>query len=630
MSDFFEDGKLFQKHMAADPPLPRVVQLELTADCNLRCVFCPVHCEERKRESHERRIEIGDLQTNLLPLLQNAYEVELTGFGEICCHPQLIDILRFFKSLGLTVNATSNGTLWQNELLATIVDEGLIDLMCVSLDAGTADTYRKLRVGGDFDRVAANMNHLRELKESRQTDKPVLHVSFLSLTDNLAELPQAIRLAKSVGASCLVVQGLYENEAMRFHSTGYTDEEKTSFQQAAELANDIELPLEFWYQSPTGAVTGPAVRQAQVTGPTAGDRPMIKDCPYPWERVFVKSNLDVQVCATLWEKLVMGNLRRQSIEEIWHGTAYRDLRRQLAGTDPPAECLTCNTKPWKRPRTIDEMRPTVDFAKPPTHQLGQGFYPVEDSKELAHRWTERQCTFFLANTNQPFLDIDLHTHPRRRPTLVTLLINGREIDRFRTDQIRQSPMRLALPWLEEAVLQVDLVCEESFTPAKIGAGQSRRPLGLMLVGARLAGDFQSLSPVLQIGKNCAQQVDHGFYSPEEGTRGRTRWTGDRASFLLGSGRGEYAELLLWTPGKPRRQRVSVLVDGREDCRVSMPDQPGRKIVRVRLLASRRWHVITLASESLWVPGNGDHRQLGVMLGGARVVRHAKPGWWRRR
>jgi len=630
VSVYFEDRPEYLAQMAADPPLPRVVQLELTAECNLRCVFCPLHSETaRERAAHERRVSLDDLQTHLHPLLANAYEVELTGFGEIFCHPQLLAALRHFKSLGLTVNATSNGTLWQPEQLREIVDEGLIDLLCVSLDAGAADTYARLRVGGDFTRVVANLHALAAAKTQRDVAKPELHLSFLSMKDNLGELPAVIELARTVGASEVIIQGLCENEAMRGRGTANEESEKQTFAEAAECARRAGVRLELWYQSQPTVVETDAVARVQLTAPPAAERPLIKDCPYPWERVFVKSNLDVQVCATLWEKLVMGNLRRQTIEEIWRGDGYRALRRALASPRPAPECFSCNTKPWREPLRGEEMLDRRDFGEPLHHQLGQGFYVAErDRRGQSFRWTTAHGVFYLRNTRRPFLDIEMVTHPRMKPTWLRLLVNGLEIDRLRSDRLGEPPLRFALPASSDEVLCVESIVDEPCTPVQVGDGDSRRPLGAQLFYARLSGDAAALSDRVRVGKNCGMHLGHGFFAPEEGNA-KLRWTGERASFVIAGGRGELLEIELWTPGAPRNQQVDIFIDGQRRERVDMPARPGRRLARVPLGAPRPWRLVTLDCQSLYAPGNGDTRLLGVMFAGARVIEKKRRAWWRR-
>ncbi len=629
MSGYFEDSDLCQQQAEQDPPPPRVVQLELTADCNLHCVFCPLQSESRDRAPGHRRIELSELQTTLGPLLAGAYEVELTGFGEIFCHPQLIEILRYLKTLALTVNATSNGMMWRDDLLEMVVSENLIDLICVSLDAGSAGTYNRLRAGGDFERVVANLTRLNELKNNCGQAKPVLHLSFISLVDNLPELPEAIRLAKRVGAGCVIVQGLCENERTRGRSSANSPDEGQVFTEAVELAKREGMPLEFWYQSNNQLAEDSTVRRVQVTAPP-GSPAQVKECPYPWERLFVKSNLDVQVCATLWEQLILGNLRRQSLQEIWLGEPYRQVRRRLAGTNPPPECRTCPTKSWRPARRMSELSEKLNFGERFSYQLGQGFYEAEVLPDgTRFRWTTGHATFFLPNTGRPFLDFDFYTHPRMPTSLISVLVNGELVDRLRHDHVYDVPLRFVLPPSDAPAFQIELIFDRPFTPAEVQDSDSRRLLGAMAVRAMLAGNARQISSRLNVGDNDEQHLGRGFYPVEPSATKPMRWFGDRGIFAIGHGWGDHVEIELWTLGKPHGQRVTVSVDGEVKTVAALPGQAGRVFVRAPLGGRRPWHVVALDAESLWVPGGKDIRQLGAMFAGARVVRGARPPWWRR-
>ena len=566
-----------------------------------------------------------DLTSILRPLLEHAYEVELTGFGEIFCHPQIEDILRYLRQSRLQVNATSNGHLWPAGLWRTIVSEGLLDMICVSLDAGSAATYAALRAGGEFAKVIDNLRMLQCLKHESGALKPRLHLSFLTVKSNLAELPGAVRLAAELGAERFIVQGLFENAAMHGQSTAFDPAEKEAFAAAAGTAEEIGLPLEFWYQSQAAVNEGEAVQRVQITSPYQAGRPLVKDCLYPWERVFVKSNLDVQACATVWEKLVMGNLRRQTIEEIWHGPAYAELRRRLAGTHPPAECAVCATKSWTKPHAPEETTDALDLSSPECRQIGQGFYSVETGPDgKRYRWTTGNCTIFLHNSHRPFLDYELFFHPNTSSTKANLLINDQFIDQLNSRSATDGRLRFVMPYLEDEMLKIELVFDPPTTPEALGAGASRRPLGALVRRAALAGGADSISSTIKIGQNCGDHLGSGFYEPEASFRLPMRWTADRASFAVSGEENSLVEIELLIPSQLPEQQVHILVNGKECKEVALTKRSNHQIIRVPLGPPKSWHVVTLVSKYIWEPGGADTRQLGVLFAGARTIRSQKP------
>jgi MoaA/NifB/PqqE/SkfB family radical SAM enzyme len=192
----FEDSAEFGAHMQEVRPWPDVVQIEITSVCNLRCVMCPVTCERRERGEDERVLSVDDL-ARFREVFENAYEVELTGFGEIFAHPDLLNVLRFLRACGCTINATTNGTLMDRERVETIVNEGLLDLLCVSLDAATPETLARVRVGAKMDRILANVRGLMDARAAARATLPLLHLSFITMEQNLDELPAFVRASRT-------------------------------------------------------------------------------------------------------------------------------------------------------------------------------------------------------------------------------------------------------------------------------------------------------------------------------------------------------------------------------------------------------------------------------------------------
>ena len=51
---------------------------------------------------------------------------------------------------------------------------------------------------------------------------------------------------------------------------------------------------------------------------------------------------DVFPCCRAPRELLMGNTHEASVEEIWNGERYRELRRRMQSGDYPEVCRTCS------------------------------------------------------------------------------------------------------------------------------------------------------------------------------------------------------------------------------------------------------------------------------------------------
>lgn len=64
-------------------------------------------------------------------------------------------------------------------------------------------------------------------------------------------------------------------------------------------------------------------------------------CARPFDSVFIGPGGEVNPYPDCRPEKPYGSLLTQSLEEIWHGPAFTDLRLRIINRDPPPMCLTC-------------------------------------------------------------------------------------------------------------------------------------------------------------------------------------------------------------------------------------------------------------------------------------------------
>jgi radical SAM protein with 4Fe4S-binding SPASM domain len=80
-------------------------------------------------------------------------------------------------------------------------------------------------------------------------------------------------------------------------------------------------------------------------------------CPAPFYMSSVAANGDVTICCVDWSwSSKVGNLRDQSLKDIWYGPALNEIRRKLLTGQRGAvkSCANC-TWDWSHPDNIDHM-----------------------------------------------------------------------------------------------------------------------------------------------------------------------------------------------------------------------------------------------------------------------------------
>jgi MoaA/NifB/PqqE/SkfB family radical SAM enzyme len=167
------------------------VYVEPTNACNLRCRTCirnnwdsPVG--QMSLETFARMIE-G------LKSFSPPPTVFFGGFGEPLSHPYIVEMITQAKALGGPVELVTNGTMLNREMSRRLVESGL-DMLWISLDGATPESYNDLRLGAALPDVLANLIAFREVRWGLGRATPDLGVVFVAMKQNIADLPQVLQL----------------------------------------------------------------------------------------------------------------------------------------------------------------------------------------------------------------------------------------------------------------------------------------------------------------------------------------------------------------------------------------------------------------------------------------------------
>lgn len=157
---------------------PFVVELDPTTACNLACPDCI--SRDLLNQGYFTRERIHDLAREMVDAGVKA--VVLIGGGEPLAHPEIGRIIEYLATHGVHIGLTTNGLLIHRYL--DVIAEH-VDWVRVSVDAGTAETFQKLRPSPSgkslFDEVLRNM----ELLAPRRRGK--LGYSYMIYSEGLFE-----------------------------------------------------------------------------------------------------------------------------------------------------------------------------------------------------------------------------------------------------------------------------------------------------------------------------------------------------------------------------------------------------------------------------------------------------------
>ncbi|MEW6400589.1 MAG: radical SAM protein [Chloroflexota bacterium] len=176
------------------------IYIEVTNLCNLDCVTCMrnVWGEPPGKMSDETFERIFATVRSMSPLPN----VFFGGYGEPLIHHRVIEWVRRMKSIGARVELITNGLLLTEERSLQFIHAGL-DMLWISLDGSSPESYADVRLGSSLPIVIDNLNTLRYIRYKAvdvDKSKPSLGIAFVAMKSNIAELPEVLRLGISLGA----------------------------------------------------------------------------------------------------------------------------------------------------------------------------------------------------------------------------------------------------------------------------------------------------------------------------------------------------------------------------------------------------------------------------------------------
>ena len=186
------NGNGHRPYQAGENP-PRLIFWEVTKGCNLRCI----HCRASATELNSPTDLSTQAATGIIDQIAAAVNpiLVLSG-GEPLYRSDIFQLARYATDKGLRVALATNGTLVTKEVARMIVDSG-VRRVSISLDGAdslTHDTFRG--IPGAFEAAIYGLRNLRTLGMSVQINMTIAR-------HNARQLPQVLKLAKSLGADAL-------------------------------------------------------------------------------------------------------------------------------------------------------------------------------------------------------------------------------------------------------------------------------------------------------------------------------------------------------------------------------------------------------------------------------------------
>jgi radical SAM protein with 4Fe4S-binding SPASM domain len=246
------------------------IRIEPTNACNAKCTFCP-------REKMERRQGIMNMDFYRRVIDEaveaGAKKVSLENYGETFLDPHIFERAAYAKSKGMETLTITNASLLNDEKSRKILE--LFDVIRISMYGMTKTTYEKIHVRLHFETVRNNTDRLIELR-GEMNSKTKIQMYFLLLEENKDELEDWLKKYEPIASSVAV---------WKPHNWG----NGRNYREVSNVKTSCNRPQ-----------TGPL--QVQWNG-------TIVPCCFDYD-----------------SKILLGDLTKQTIGEVFRSREYEDLR----------------------------------------------------------------------------------------------------------------------------------------------------------------------------------------------------------------------------------------------------------------------------------------------------------------
>lgn len=330
-----DDRPILQDLIPLSTPL--VIFVDPASACNFKCTFCPTGHHDLVADRFNGVMKFDLFQKIVDDLAEFDKPIKVLRLykdGEPFLNKRLPDMVRYAKQSGHVeiVDTTTNGSLIDTERIGPVLEAGL-DRINISVDGMDAESYFKTTgVKFDFDKFVANVKWLYANKGGC-----VVHIKTIR---EILTPEQEAEFLLTFGDHCDEIY--VENFSPCWPA--FDSEEKTGWKY-------------------TQGLYGQAINQEALV------------CPYIFYGYSVNADGLVSACFIDWgRKLVIGDVREQSMLSIWNAPLMNELRLQhLHGERKKhAVCGKCGQLSNCLPDNLDAHRERLlkTFSEHLTFDLG--------------------------------------------------------------------------------------------------------------------------------------------------------------------------------------------------------------------------------------------------------------------
>ena len=296
------------------------LQFELSSRCNERCIHCYIPNEKKNKGFDMPTAKVKSILDEYAAM--GGIHVTLSG-GEAFLHKDLMEIVEYCRQKDLKISILSNLISLKDEHIP-ILKAANISLMQVSLYAIEPEIHDAITtVKGSCEKTKAAIEKLVKADIPVQISCPIMKTNK-DVYGKVLEYADMHNIKAQID---------YVIMARSDFSTDNLEQRLSPEETEAFLRNIIEHDIE--YRKGT-LLQIPKSEQMMLDFEEFKKQPV---CGVGYDYCCIAANGDVYPCAG-WQEYVLGNVYKQSLQEIWENNEKMKELRSITQSSFP-QCLEC-------------------------------------------------------------------------------------------------------------------------------------------------------------------------------------------------------------------------------------------------------------------------------------------------
>jgi len=293
---------------------PRIVDIEITSRCNLRCLYCYYY--------DNPTVDYTDLATG--EWLRFFEELGSLGVmstclagGEPFLRPDLRELLQGLVQNRMRFRILSNGTVIRDEMAKFIAGTKRCDYVQISIDGSIPESHDVCRGEGSFVRAVEGIETLRRHGVPVQVRVTIHHYNVHDLEGVARFLLDDLKLPSfSVNSA-----GYLGSCRKNYRSVMLTTEDRM-----AAMAKLLRLNQE--YQGRISAMAGPLAEAKywrimeaarKRADPPFSNGGRLTGCGCPFSKINIRADGAIVPC-TMLAHIVLGRINTDGLQEVWQNS----------------------------------------------------------------------------------------------------------------------------------------------------------------------------------------------------------------------------------------------------------------------------------------------------------------------